>query len=199
MALLPCNYQGGLKPIGPSPTSQVEECGTKISTEMDHGMGVRRPLIHSQIQNIRLRSHSTRPPLARLHEESSEGRKYINPSFRHSLHSLKHSLFLSFTKKKRYRGQPWSVVLSSSSQKYQNPTTWSALLLFLRPSYPKADIWGYMGPFLCAASLSPKTWINSCHEICLAFSNNFINTTLLSAPDTTSKMENLCAMFAFEV
>jgi hypothetical protein len=133
MTLATCNYQGNFKPSAPSPTSQVEECGTKISTEMDHGMGVRRPLIHSQIQNIR-------PPLARLHEKSSEGRKYINPSFRRSLLSLKHPLFLSFTKKKRYGGQPWSVVLSSSSQKYQNPTTWSALLLFLRPSYPKADI-----------------------------------------------------------
>ena len=159
--------------------------------------GSARPLIRSQIQNIRLRCHGIRLPRARLHEKSSEEGEYINSSFRCSLLPSSPPLSLSFTKKKTLRC--YGVCCSSLLLKCTEIYTWSALLLFLLPSYPKTKVWDPMGPFLFAASLSPKSLINSCHEISLAFSNNFINTTLLSAPDTTSKMENLCAMFAFEV
>jgi hypothetical protein len=81
--------------------------------------GSARPLIRSQIQNIRLRCHGIRLPRARLHEKSSEEGEYINSSFRCSLLPSSPPLSLSFTKKKN-TPLLWSVLLFSSSQMYRD-------------------------------------------------------------------------------
>lgn len=153
---------------------------------MGHNMAVRRPLIHPQFQNIWLRCHGIRLPLARLHEKSSEGGGYIKPSFRRSLLCSSHPLFLSFTKKKKQtlHGVCCSSLLLKNDKFQQHGVHFYSFFVHYTQTGTKTLSWGR----LCCFSAS-KNNCESRHGTSLAFLNDIINSKRLSALGTTPKLE----------
>jgi hypothetical protein len=101
-------------------------------------------------------------------------------------------------KKKKHRRSPWSVLLFSSSQNYHNQSHGVHFYSFFVHHTQKRTTHTTWGRFSALLLCLQKQKASS-HGISLAFSHDMINSKRLSALSTTPKLENICAMSAFEV